>query len=90
MLSILRPKTEEIRETWVELNDEEQCYLFCSPTVSTDVKLKRLRDVLHVSCMRQAMNAYKISDGKLVAEKTYGGIMVVWTKILKHFRNICD
>jgi hypothetical protein len=54
---MLRPKTEEITEAWVELNDEELCDLFCSPVVITDIKLKRIRGVLHVACMRQAVNA---------------------------------
>jgi hypothetical protein len=73
MLTILRPKTEEITEVWLELNDEELCDLFCSPTVITDIKLKRMREVPHVACLRHATNAQKISDGKVRGEKTYRG-----------------
>jgi len=56
MLSILRPKTEEITEEWLELNDEELCNLFCSPTVITDIKLKGIGEALHVARTRHAMN----------------------------------
>jgi hypothetical protein len=55
------------------MSDEELCDLFCSPTVITDIKLNRIRVALHVACVRQAMNAYKISDGKVREEKTYVG-----------------
>jgi hypothetical protein len=72
MLSILRPKTEEMTKVWVELNDEELCDLFSSPIVTTDIKLQRIREVLHVACMRHATNVQKISDEKVREEKTYG------------------
>ena len=57
MWSMLRTKTEEITEVWVELNDEELCDLFCSPNIVTDIKLERIREVLRVACMRHATNA---------------------------------
>jgi len=55
-MRIFGPKREDVAKGWRILHTEELHNLYASPNVSTVIKLKRMRWVGHVTCMRELRN----------------------------------
>jgi hypothetical protein len=56
VMRIFGPKREDVAKGWRILHTEELHNLYASPNVSTVIKLKRMRWVGHVTCMRELRN----------------------------------
>jgi hypothetical protein len=90
MLSILRPKTEEITEAWLELNDEERCDFFSYPTLITDNQVQEDKRGVACSMYETRHECIENFGKKRKGRENLRGIVVVGKKILKYLRNICD
>jgi hypothetical protein len=61
---IFGPKRDEKIGGWRKLQNEELQNLYCSPSIIRMIKSRRMRWVVHVTCVGEKRNACRILMGK--------------------------
>jgi hypothetical protein len=61
---IFGPKGDEITGKWSKLHDEGLLILYSSPNVIRQIKSRRLRWAVHVACIGEERNLYRLLVGK--------------------------
>jgi hypothetical protein len=70
MRRIFGPKRDEVTGGWRKLHNKELHNLFSSPSKIKMTK-STMRRVVHVACIGQQRNAYRVLVGKSVGENSY-------------------
>jgi hypothetical protein len=69
---IFGPKRDEVIGGWRKLHNEELHNLYCSPSIITIIKSRKMRWEGHVARMGAKRNAYKIFVGKPEGKRPLG------------------
>jgi hypothetical protein len=69
---IFGPKRVEVTGEWRKLHNEEFYILYSSPSITRQIKSRRLRWAGHVARMGEERNVYKVLIGKLEGKRPLG------------------
>jgi hypothetical protein len=80
---IFGPKKDEVIGGWRKLHNEELHILYSSPSIIRSIKARRMRWAVHVACMEEKMNAYRIWVGKPEGKRLLGRPRRKWEDNIK-------
>jgi hypothetical protein len=69
---IFGSKRDEVTGNWRKLHNEELNDLYCSPNTVRVIKSRRMRWVVHVACIGERKEAYRILVEKPEGKSTPG------------------
>jgi hypothetical protein len=69
---VFGPKEDEVVGAWRRLHNEELNNLYASPNTIRVIKSRRMRGIVHVACMGEIKNGYKILVGKPEGRRPLG------------------
>jgi hypothetical protein len=69
---IFGPKREEVAGDWRRLDNEELHNVYASPNIIRVVRTRRMRGAVHVACIGEMRNAYKIVVRKPEGKRQHG------------------
>jgi hypothetical protein len=65
-------KRDDVIGGWRKLHNEELHNLFCSPSIIRIIKSRRMRLAVHVTCIGEKRNAYRILVGMREGKRPLG------------------
>jgi hypothetical protein len=80
---IFAPKRDEMIDGWRKLHNEELHNLYCSPSIITIIKSRRMRWAGNVARMGEKRNAYRILVGKPEGKRPLGRPRRRWEDNIK-------
>jgi hypothetical protein len=80
---IFRPKSDEVRERWRKLHNEELHDLYSSPSIFRIIMSRRMRWAGHATQMGEKRNVYRLLVGKPEGKRALGRTRRRWVDNIK-------